>query len=318
MAVGVDVGVVVARVLRMVDDVNAPREGRKELLHFLLVVAVRDEEGGELLDLLVCLSGCQPGQLDDPRSVKLGDALAGCAAHGQEAVVTVVEGDAQSLVEGEALLLHLRVKALNLHGAAHQAQRAPGGVERAVAEILLELQAMPLGDRLQLALKEKHLPVRVDLFLASAATDVSEGFGEIGDVVDEPEAVDHRIENALQPEVERARGARILHGRPLVRGDHLSVRRGIHPDDGSPQLGEHAEFAHAPPDQLQLLAILAVERVLHGGMIEEERLELRIEKHGRGDSLVDGAEEWERGGERPVALQQLHRYVAEFVEAIAE
>ena len=177
---------------------------------------------------------------------------------------------------------------------------------------------MPLGDRLQLALKEKHLPVRVDLFLASAATDVSEGFGEIGDVVDEPEAVDHRIENALQPEVERARGARILHGRPLVRGDNLSVRRGIHPDDGSPQLGEHAEFAHAPADQLQLLAILAVERVLHGGMIEEERLELWIEKHGRGDSLVDGAEEWERGGERPVALQKLHRYVSEFVEAIAE
>ena len=77
---------------------------------------------------------------------------------------------------------------------AHEAQRAAGRVERAVAEELLELQQVPLGDGVELALEEQHLPVRAHLLLAAAAADVAERLREGGDVVDHPEAVHHRID----------------------------------------------------------------------------------------------------------------------------
>ena len=278
-----------------------------------------DEERGELLDFLVRLSCRQPGKLDDARAVELGDPLAPGAAHRQQPVVAEVEGDAQALVERESLLAHLGVEALDLHGRADEAQSAARRVERAVAEELLELEEVPLGDRLQLALEQQHLPVGVDLFLPAAAADVAQGLGEVGDVVDEAEAVDHRIDDAGPAEVERPRRARVVRGRPLVGRHHLAVGCRVHPDDGAAQLIEHRELANAPRDQLELLAILAIDRVLHDRVIEEERLEERIEQKRDGDSLIVGtAEERKRGSERSISLQELGRRAAQLLERVAK
>src|SRR5207245_8914959 len=128
-------------------------------LRLVLVASMGDEKLCELFYLFVDLSCRQPRKLDDPRSVELGDALASCAAHRQQPVVAKVESDAQSFVEREFLLAHLRVETLDLHGSANEAEGPSRGVERAVAEVFLELQEVALGDRLDLSLEQQHLAV---------------------------------------------------------------------------------------------------------------------------------------------------------------
>src|SRR5207253_2933529 len=139
------------------------------------------------------------------RSIKLRDPLGrvGGGLHRQEAVVAEVDRDAQALVEDEAFALHLGVEALDLARGADEAQRAARGVEGAVAEELLELEEVALGDGFETALKAEHLPVRAHLLLASAAADVAEGFGERGDVVDQAEAMDDGIDDAAAAEIHR-------------------------------------------------------------------------------------------------------------------
>src|SRR5438477_13092169 len=141
-----------------------------------MVVAVRDEERGEVVDLLRGLAGGEPRQLDDARAVELRDALRSAAGglHRQEAVVAVVDGDAEPLVERKAFAAHLGVEALDLDRGAHESQRAAGGVERAVAEELLEDQAVPLPDRVELALEQHHLAIRADFGLLPAAPQIAE------------------------------------------------------------------------------------------------------------------------------------------------
>ena len=45
--------------LRFVDDVDAARKRREELLHAVMIVAVRDEERRQLVDLLRRFAGRQ-------------------------------------------------------------------------------------------------------------------------------------------------------------------------------------------------------------------------------------------------------------------
>src|SRR2546422_555913 len=88
------------------------------------------------------------------------------------------------------------LRVINDVDAASQGHRPSRGVESTVAQELFEHEAVALADRFELALEEEHLPVRVDLFLAPGAADVTQRFREIRDVIDQAEAMDHRIEHA--------------------------------------------------------------------------------------------------------------------------
>ena len=158
----------------------------------------------------------------------------GRSLEGKQAVVAVVEGDSEALVEGEALAPHLGVEALDLDGSMDEPQRAPRRVEGAVAEELLELQNVPVGDRRELLLKQQHLPVGGELALEPAPRDVPERLGEGAEVVHEPETVDHRIDDAWTAEVDRARGARVDDAGPAVECDRVAVWQLRHPGDSTP------------------------------------------------------------------------------------
>src|SRR6266849_6321937 len=119
--------------------------------------------------------------------------------------------------------------------------------------------------------------------------------------------------------IERPRRAGIRHSAALVGRLHAAVGRCNPPRDAAPKLIENRKLANAPRDQLELLAILPIERVLHSGQLEEKLLEAVVEQHRGRDSLIGiDAEERKRRAKSPVALQQFGRDVAEPVESIPE
>ncbi len=92
--------------------------------------------------------------------------------------------------------------------------------------------------------------------------------------------MDDRIENARPSEIERPGRVGVGDTAPLVGGLHASIRRHHHPGDPATQLIENCEFADAPRDELELLAIFAIERVLDRRQLEEKFLETAVEQNG--------------------------------------
>src|SRR5207244_3642835 len=89
-----------------------------------------------------------------------------------------------------------------------------------------------------------------------------------------------------------------------------------HPVNAAPQDVEHRELAQTFGDELQLLAIFARHRVLHRGLIEEERLKACVEEQRERDALIGiDAEERERGAEGAIAQDEIAGNAAQFLEA---
>src|ERR1043165_9185259 len=195
MTVLVDVRVELAR-LFLIAALRA-RERREEAVDLHLIVAVREQKVLDVFELFRRLAAREPRQLDDARSVKLLDLVAvERDLHRQQSVVAVVESDAHSFVECESVVARLRVVGLNLDRCLQDAHRAARRIERAVAEELLELEAVALGDFAELALEVEHLFVRRLLFLFACARELAERLRERRDVVDEAEAIDDRLDDA--------------------------------------------------------------------------------------------------------------------------
>ena len=180
------------------------------------------------------------------------------------------------------------------------------------------MQEVAGGDQIELALEEQHLAVRADLLFASAAADVAERLGEIGDVVDQAEAMHHRIDDAGAPEIHRARRPRIRRG-ALVGGDDLLVRRHGHHRDAAPQLIEDGELAQTPGDELELFAVFARHRRLNRVLVEQEVLKPSVEQQRhRNGLIVVRKKQRQRGAEGPVALQQVDGDLTHPLDGVAE
>ena len=178
---------------------------------------------------------------------------------------------------------------------------------------------MPLG--LLSSLRGEQLAGIAPLLFSAAAADVAESLGEGGDVVDHPEAMHHRVEHAGAAEIHRPRRARVGHGRAAVGGDDLSVRQRGHPVDAAAQLIEHGELADAPGDELELLALLARHGVAGRRVLEEKRLEARVEQQRQRDAAVAigiDAEQRQRGAEGPFLLEQFRSDRTQALEGVAE
>src|SRR6202047_3935319 len=174
-AVAVDVGVEAAGLLALVHHVEvALGQRREEAVHGGLGVALADQHGLDLVDLLGRLAGDQARQLDHARAEELValPLLVAAAAHRDQAVGAEVERDAHAAGESEALAHRLLVVALQVDGADQQVERLAARVEGAVPQVLLELDAARAGQAVDPALEAEHGAEGLVLALAGGTLQV--------------------------------------------------------------------------------------------------------------------------------------------------
>ena len=201
----------------------------EELQHLVHVVPGGDEKVGDILDLVRALAGGQPAELDDAVAEELVlRALGGGGDHGQQVVGTDVDGHAHAAVEREALPSQPLVEQAQL--GRHPEQRAGRAtrVEGAVAQELLEGQAVAPAELVHLPEEAHHLPHRAFLGGRAAPPQGFQHLGELHEVVHHPVAPHDRA--TARRSTENERGLVKLDswtGRPCTRAKAWPPRTSI-------------------------------------------------------------------------------------------
>ncbi len=222
------------------------------------------------------------------------------AAHGDQPVGAVVEGDPHAAVEGEPLAHRRHVVALEPDRAEQQVGRLAAGVEGAVAQVLLQLGAVRRRQAVDPALEAEHGEEGAVLAVVAGPVEHREGGGEVADVVDHPVALDPRIDHPGLHEVERPGGGGEAE---LAAGDGPARRQLAAQHDAAADLDRHDQPAQAV-DQLELLE-LEEQPLPHADQWRRQQPRRVVGLEGRQVGEIAGADEQVAAAVARVRLEQV-------------